>query len=87
MLAYLLEGVQVEACFGDGVNENEVEAFEGVGELSGDEEAGMGGLEALDLFFERIADAFFYGAVADVAVMGGEVVGKAQAKGGFAGLG
>ena len=51
MLAYLLEGVQVEACFGDGVNENEVEAFEGVGELSGDEEAGMGGLEALDLFF------------------------------------
>ena len=50
MLAYLLEGVQVEACFGDGVNENEVEAFEGVGELTGDEEAGMGGMEALGSF-------------------------------------
>ncbi len=87
MLAYLLEGVQVEACFGDGVNEDEVESFEGVGELPGDEESGMGGVEALDLFFERVAEAFFYCAVEDVAVMGGEMVGKAQAKGGFTGFG
>ncbi len=87
VLSYFLEGVQVEACFGDGVNEDEVEAFEGVGELSGDEEAGMGGVEALDLFLERVAEALFYGAVEDVAVMGGEMVGKAKAKGGFTGFG
>ena len=87
ILAYFLESVQVEACFGDGVNEDEVEAFEGVGELSGNEKAGMGGVETLDLFFERVAEALFYGAVEDIPVMGGEMVGKAKAKGGFTGFG
>ncbi len=46
----------------------------------------MGGVEALDLFFKR-SQALFYGAVEDVAVMGGEMVGKAQAEGGFAAFG
>jgi len=37
VLSHFLESVQVEARFGDGVNEDKVEAFDGVGELSGDE--------------------------------------------------
>ena len=73
--------------FGNAVNKDKLVIGEVVGDVTADIEVVVDGIEAFQFFFKGVAVALFYGAKQHFAVVFGQVFGKVNAEGGFAGFG